>query len=477
MNPHLVLDNGMEFDFSNMFGPYRLRKAEISKALKADFCVMADKAVEEIRRTGFAKNHLSKDGEPEPVFFPRMGYIQEGNPNTEASIQKLKDFSKQVKDYDAVIFLGIGGSFLGNKVLLDALGGLEWNSVKECRDGFPMVYFAGNNVDSAYSTEIVKVCLAMGKEKLEQENSKAKIMLVPISKSGTTMETMVGFLYFYNSFKQSAGIDLGVTVVTDLSVPVAKSPLLKVIDEIGGWAFDIKKGIGGRFSIMTDPGLLTLATIGGDVEEFLRGAREMDEYCSNVEPEDNPALLNALLKYMAYRNGREIEVFMPYCMRLKSLSEWYIQLLAESLGKSYDRDGKLVYYGRTPIVAVGTTDMHAQTQQHQEGRLNKVIQFIEVKDIGHAVELSNPFPNISSFDQYSGKTMNFYLGKALEANQNALNSDNRPNAKYVLPKINEYYLGALMYYLMLSIAYEGELSNVDAYDQPGVEVYKRFMKE
>lgn len=151
--------------------------------------------------------------------------------------------------------------------------------------------------------------------------------------------------------------------------------------------------------------------------------------------------------------------------------------MAESLGKSYDRDGKLVYYGRTPIVAVGTTDMHAQTQQHQEGRLNKVIQFIEVKDIGHAVELSNPFPNICSFDQYSGKTMNFYLGKALEANQNALNSDNRPNAKYVLPKINEYYLGALMYYLMLSIAYEGELSNVDAYDQPGVEVYKRFMKE
>lgn len=145
-------------------------------------------------------------------------------------------------------------------------------------------------------------------------------------------------------------------------------------------------------------------------------------------------------------------------------------------GKRYDRDGKLVDYGRTPVVAVGTTDMHAQTQQHQEGKLNKVIQFLEVKDIGREAKIHNPFPNIKAFDMYEGKTLNRAMEMALEANESALNSDNRPNARYVLPKINEYYLGALMYFLMLSVAFEGELANVDAYDQPGVEVYKRYMK-
>lgn len=477
MNPHIILENGMQFDFSNMFGPHRLRKNECEKALKAPFCINAHEAVNAIRETGIAKAHLSKDGTPEHVYFPRMGYIKDGNPNTPESIAKLKAYSEYVKDFDVIIFLGIGGSFLGNKVIYDALGNKNWNIDSTVRGKAPRIYFAGNNVDAEDSSELVHRCQHLaGMRCLHKEDNKTKVMLVPISKSGTTMETMSGFLYFYEELSKTPGIDLAVTVVTDLKAPVHKSPLLQVAEELGSWKFDIKEGIGGRFSIMTDPGLLTLAAMGGDIDAFLAGAREMDEYCQNVDLEENPALLNALLKYMAYRKGQDIEVFMPYCMRLKSLSEWYIQLLAESLGKSYDRDGKLIYYGRTPIVAVGTTDMHAQTQQHQEGKLNKVIQFLEIEDIGNIAELHIPFPKIKYFDSYVGKTMNGSLKRALEANISALNSSYRLNAKYVLPKIDEYYLGAFMYYLMLSIAYEGELANVDAYDQPGVEVYKKFMK-
>lgn len=161
---------------------------------------------------------------------------------------------------------------------------------------------------------------------------------------------------------------------------------------------------------------------------------------------------------------------------VKGLGEWYVQLLAESLGKRHDRDGKLVNYGRTPVVAVGSTDMHAQTQQHQDGRRNKIIQFLEIADTGLKLKLSNPFKGNSFFEFYKGLELDKALKIALAANEEALASDGRYSARYVLPRLNEYYLGQLLYFLMLSIAYEGELANVDAYDQPGVEAYKKIMK-
>ena len=121
--------------------------------------------------------------------------------------------------------------------------------------------------------------------------------------------------------------------------------------------------------------------------------------------------------------------------------------------------------------------MHAQTQQHQDGRLNKVVQFLEVANPVEEAIVHNPFPEFKLFAQYEGMDMRKNLRAALNANEGALTSDNRYNARFVLPKLNEYYLGQLMYFLMLSVAYEGELADVDAYDQPGVEVYKRLMKE
>lgn len=128
-------------------------------------------------------------------------------------------------------------------------------------------------------------------------------------------------------------------------------------------------------------------------------------------------------------------------------------------------------------MAVGTTDMHAQTQQHQEGKRNKIIQFVEVNQIENDITIKNPFNDVEVLSKYTGLKMHDALKIALDANGKALNSDNRYNAKFVIPQINEYYLGQFMYFLMLSVAYEGEIANVDAYNQPGVEIYKKFMKE
>ena len=472
---NITVPSGIVFNFTNMLGEGRLSKEEVEQAL-AGAGRAADAAVAKLRETGFSKAHLSKDGTPEHVYFPRMPYIKEGNPNTEASIIKLLRYSKRLRHYDVVVFLGVGGSYLGNKVLFDCFGGCHWNANPTLRQGQPRIYFSGNNMDPVDCNGLVFEVQRLGK-RYDQLGRPLRVMLVPISKSGTTLETISAFTYFYDVFSRDKDIELDCTVVTDLRADVEKAPLLQLAEKFGWEKFDIKEGIGGRFCVMTDPGLVTMAALGGDIEEFLRGAREMDTYCKQAELHENPALMNALLKFLAYGKGRDIEVFMPYSMHLKSLSEWYVQLLAESLGKRFDRNGELKHYGRTPIVAVGTTDMHAQTQQHQDGRLNKVVQFLEVANPVEEAIVHNPFPEFKLFAQYEGMDMRKNLRAALNANEGALTSDNRYNARFVLPKLNEYYLGQLMYFLMLSVAYEGELADVDAYDQPGVEVYKRLMKE
>ena len=475
MKYKITLPSGLVLDFTNMLGVDRLEEREVAEGL-ASLGAAADAAVQRLRETGRSKAHLSKDGTPEHVYFPRMPYIAEGNPNTASSIAKLKEYGEYLQQMDVVVFLGVGGSYLGNKVLFDAFGGCHWNTNARLRHGQPRIYFSGNNLDPVDCNGLVYEVQRLAYLHLSN-GRELRVMLVPISKSGTTLETISAFTYFYDTLSKGLNIKLECTVVTDLHADEENAPLLQLARRYGWWQFDIKEGIGGRFCVMTDPGLVTMAALGGDIEEFLRGAKDMDEYCKQAALEENPALLNALLKFLAYGKGRDIEVFMPYSMHLKSLSEWYVQLLAESLGKRLDRNGKVINYGRTPIVAVGTTDMHAQTQQHQDGRLNKVVQFLEVADPEEQAVVHNPFADVPYFGKYEGLDMNKALKVALAANEAALTSDNRYNARFTLPRLNEYMLGQLMYFLMLSVAYEGELADVDAYDQPGVEVYKRFMKE
>lgn len=470
----IELTSGFVFDYSAMLGTEAVTEQDVENLqMKA---TDAAEALLVIRKTGMAKEHLSKDGKMEPVFFTRMPFIQEGNPNTPASIAKLQDFGTYVqKEIDAIVFLGVGGSYLGNKVLFDIFAGEGWNvGCEKRRQLYPRIYFSGNNLDVDQYSGVLNELEYLAKQGLGK-SSQFKVLLVPISKSGTTLETLAAFTFFYESCKKSEMLQTEVAVVTDLHE--AGSPLAALAQENKWRCYDIKEGIGGRFCVFTDPGLVTAAAIGMNVEEFLQGARDMDNACQTGELTKNPALLNAVLKYAAAGNGADIEVFMPYAACMKSVGEWYVQLLAESLGKRKDRSGNTVYYGRTPIAAVGSTDMHAQTQQHQDGKRDKVVQFVEITKREQKIVLNNPFQHIGAFDKYAGMDIDATLKVALEANAEALTSDGRLNAKYVLPNINEYYMGQLLYFLMLSVAYEGELADIDAYDQPGVETYKRIMKQ
>ncbi len=467
------LKSGFVFDYAAMLTTEYIQAEDI-KRLQPKI-EKAAAALNLIRTEGIAKAHLSKSGNPEQVLFTRMPLVATNNPNTPESIGKLKKFGSYLrKNIDVVIFLGVGGSYLGNKLLFDIFAdGRNRGNEKE-RQESPHIYFSGNNLDSDQYQKILQEIEYLARRKTCQQEL-FKVMLVPISKSGTTLETLAAFSYFYDVCKKSPLLQTEVTVVTDLKAGV--SPLYDLAQENNWRSFDVKEGIGGRFCVFCDPGLVTGVALGIDIDAFLEGARDMEFACRTSDIAENPALLNAALKYIAAEKGVDIEVFMPYASRMKSVGEWYVQLLAESLGKRCDREGNIVYYGRTPVAAVGTTDMHAQTQQHQDGKRDKVVQFVEITERDSCIVLKNCFPHIVAFEKYDGLNIDIALKIALSANSEALSSDGRLNAKYVLPRLNEYYLGQLLYFLMLSVAYEGELADVDAYDQPGVETYKRIMKQ
>ena len=474
-NNVMRLDGGFTFDFGTMLGKERISSAELEQL--APRARAAAAAIDEMRASGYAKAHLSKDGAPEPVYFTRLPYVAENNPNTPESMQKLAELAAYIKrEVDGVVFLGVGGSYLGNKVIFDLFCGEGWNSLtSEERGGQPYIFFSGNNLDPHQSCNLVRQIRSLA-QNAAVKGSRFKLLLVPISKSGTTLETLTAFSYFYEKAAASRLVDIDVAVVTDLR-PEANSPLYRLALENGWRCFDVKNGVGGRFSVLHDPGLVTAAAAGLDIERLLAGARAMDEACKSRDYRENPALYNACLKYLAAaKHECDIEVLMGYGMCLKSASEWYVQLLAESLGKRRDRDGNIVFYGRTPIAAVGSTDMHAQTQQHQDGRRNKVVQFLHVKNFGCDVKLGNPFPHIADFAKYDGLSLHRALEVAMAANREALDDDGRFSAVYELENKDEFCLGQLFYFLMLSVAYEGELANVDAFDQPGVEAYKRIIK-
>ena len=471
----LKLKSGFTFDYDNLFGEGKVTAEDI-KAYEADL-KKAHEAMKVMRETGVIRAHLSKDGTPEKVLFSQLPYVEEGHLNSPKSMAHLQELTDSVKNrVDAVVSLGIGGSYLGDKVLFDVHCGEFWNdkSVEE-RNGFPKIYFSGNNIDPRRTADLIHCLESAAKVTKTHANRKHRVALLVISKSGGTLDTMSNFMVIYEALQKCADIEVEVVAVTDPNE--AKPTLLKKLAAEKGWpTYSVPDGVGGRFSIFCEVGLTLAACIGFDIQAFLDGAKAMDQACQNDDIWQNPAMLNAALKFIASEKyGRDIEVMMPYGDYLKSVSEWYIQLLAESLGKQFDKEGKEVCYGRTPVVAVGTTDMHSQTQQHQEGKLNKIVQFIKIEKWANDLTIPNVFPEAQKLADISGVTMGDALEVARQSNADALSSNKRFNACFALPELTPYHLGELLYMLAMSIAYEGEFANVDAFNQPGVESYKRIM--
>ncbi|RMG08894.1 MAG: glucose-6-phosphate isomerase [Planctomycetota bacterium] len=399
-------------------------------------------------------------GLDEPVLWPRLG---EGDPGP---LEAVRSWAERVRRADTVVSVGIGGSYLGNRVLRDALLGPGWNERdREGRGDRPELRFAGYHLDPAELAALVDLFAS------RSARGPQRVELLAISKSGTTVETLATTLVLREALGQLPGVEVRLAALTAPGTPLAELAAER------GEVLPFPEGIGGRWSVLSPVGLATAAASGVDVDALLDGARAVRSVLLSAggELDRNPALRYAVVHRLHAQRGRSGAVFMPYAERLRCVSEWYVQLLAESLGKARDRQGRRVHTGRTPIVAVGTTDMHAQTQQHQEGARDKTVTTLDVLDWGAAEALR--VPELPAAGRLAGRRVSELNRYAREANEVALAGDDRPSDSFLLGRLDERTLGGLLYLLMASVAYEGELLDVCAYDQPGVEAYKRVLRE
>ncbi|MBQ9714947.1 MAG: hypothetical protein IJV77_00900 [Clostridia bacterium] len=248
---------------------------------------------------------------------------------------------------------------------------------------------------------------------------------------------------------------------------------MKIAKQEGFPTFYIPDGVGGRFSEFCPVGLLPAAVLGIDIKLMLKGAKDMDQLCRTDDISKNPALFASLLMHVAMQTGHNISVMMPYADSLRLISDWYCQLWAESLGKSVDYDGNLVYAGSTPVKALGVTDQHSQVQLYTEGPFDKVIILLAINNFRATVDIPHGFADIPDVNFLCGSTMNKLINTEMEATEYALTKAGRLNMRITIDSLDEYSLGQLLYFFMLHTAYSGAMLNINTYNQPGVEEGKK----
>lgn len=452
------IDNELFIDFKHLLGnPWSV--TEKALATSGPCIKQAARDVSELRHTG-------KGPDGSSVLFPHLPYLLEEDVLiSEEERKALLSLREEAKSYDAVISIGIGGSYLGNQVLFDLFCGPYWNQLKkEERHGYPQVYFAGQNVDPVSLIELSS-CISRESERLQ--GRRMKVLLLVISKSGTTIEPVTAVRGLKRLLAPVCDIHL--MAITDKE----KGRIRPLAEKEHFPCFTVPDGIGGRFSVFSQVGLVFASLVGIPIEEFLNGAKMVEETCRSEDWQENPALLLAALKFIAMKEyGITAEVVMPYGDKLRSFGWWYAQLLGESLGKKYDLDGNVVYNGRTPVASVGTTDMHSLTQEHQQGKKNKLVQFISVEQLPEDLSVLCDEKDVSGM-----VPMSRMLAAARRANEEALAKEGRMSCHISMKKLTPFHVGALMYFFFLAIAYEGALAHVNAFDQPGVEDYKKILHE
>jgi len=251
----------------------------------------------------------------------------------------------------------------------------------------------------------------------------------------------------------------------------ARAGLLRpLVEEMGLESFAVPDGVGGRFSVLTPVGTFPAAMLGIDVRALLAGARAMDKRCTGGGLDDNPAAAGAAVQIGLYRKGKPMSVLMPYAAALRDVADWYRQLWAESLGKT-TAGGKHV--GPTPIKALGVTDQHSQVQLYRDGPNDKVFTILSVDQFGCTLPLPDAPPGLEGAEYLEGRTMKDLLKAEERATLWALAAvSKRPTAQIVLPTVDAWNLGGLLYMLMVQTSVAGAMLGIHTYDQPGVEAGK-----
>ncbi len=354
--------------------------------------------------------------------------------------------------FDTLVVLGIGGSALGTRALDAALDGGA--------DGLRLV--VADSIDpDAFGTLLGRLDLR-------------RTLFNVISKSGETAETMAQFLVVRDRLLRELGaVDYKhhLVVTTDAE----HGAMRQIVNDEGFRALTIPAGVGGRFSVLTPVGLFPAAAAGFDVEELLAGAAFMDERGAEASPLADPAAaLGGVLWLLATRRRKPIVVLMAYCERLAALGDWFCQLWAESLGKAVDVAGRTVEWGQTPVRALGAADQHSQLQLYVEGPRDKVVLFVRVEDHGAGVDVPASYQDLESVGYLGGHSLGELLNAEQRATELALAKQGRPSATLVLPVVNAFTVGQVLYLLEMATVVTGALAGIDPFGQPGVEEGKRL---
>ncbi len=366
------------------------------------------------------------------------------NPYDKETIGAVKALSDTVKSegVKTIVWIGIGGSGLGPKVLQEIF-----------ESPTTPAFIVIDTIDPATLDTHLQL--------IDWKNA----LIVVVSKSGSTLETMAAFFACYEKLKDAVKSrpENRVIAITDPE----GGPLKAFADAEHMRTLAIPPNVGGRFCIFTPVGLLALGLLGGDLTQFIRGAKEMDTHCQETTLARNPAASLAAVQYLLdTRRNYPIRVIMPYGDRLLSMARWEQQLLAESLGKS---DG----FNPIPVAAIGTQDQHSLLQQWMAGPRKSWHLFLREIDKPR-LEVPRNLPD--AFSYIGNKTFGQLLDACYEGTSQALTSAKRPHVTISLQRLDEYHLGQLFFLLMTEVVYLGKLYRINIYGQPAVEIGKQITR-
>lgn len=383
-----------------------------------------------------------------------LGWVNLPSSIDDAQLKEIEAVAKVlVSKAEVVVVIGIGGSYLGAKAVLDALSN-NFDHLQQKRTA-PVVLFAGQNLSEDYIYELMEVL--KGRE----------IATIVISKSGTTTEPAIAFRIIKEQIESRYGKQEAaarIVAVTDRS----RGALRTLATQQGYKTFVIEDNVGGRFSVLSPVGLLPLAVAGVDIRALVKGAQDMEVATSTHQPmESNPAMIYAAVRTALYRAGKKIEILASFEPKLSNIGEWWKQLYGESEGKN----GK----GLFPASVSLTADLHSMGQYIQDGERSLFETVISVNEPEHRFEIKADDANLDGLNFLSGKRISQVNRMAQLGTMLAHVDGGVPNVEIEIEKIDAYNIGQLLYFFEKACGMSGYVLGVNPFDQPGVEAYKKNM--
>ena len=383
-----------------------------------------------------------------------LGWLHLPSSITSEDILDIKNTAQVLRENcDFIVVAGIGGSYLGARAIIEALGNsFDWLLTERKN---PVILYAGNNIGEDYLSELST--LLKGK----------RFGVINISKSGTTTETALAFRLLKKQCEEQRGKEMARKVIVAITDAKKGAALTTAVKE-GYKTFVIPDNVGGRFSVLTPVGLLPIACAGFDIEAFVKGAADMEAMSGpDAAMEENPVAMYAAVRNALYGMGKKIEILANYQPKLHYINEWWKHLYGESEGK----DGKGIF----PAAVDLTTDLHSMGQWIQDGERTIFETVISVEEPQHELYFPNDDENLDGLNFLVGKRVD-EVNKMAELGTKLAHVDGGvPNLRIVMPALNEYYIGQLIYFFERACGVSGLMLGVNPFNQPGVEDYKRNM--